>query len=169
MKGNLYVTGDIKINNGIEVDGYIHAGRDIQVSGSCKVKGNLYAGRDITLYNGAEVDGYVIAKKKVSIHGIGLKSSSDASVFVYSAEGDIELPSGADVKNGIVYAPNGAVKLASSVTFYGSIVGRRVTGMWEDKVALSKLVLGAMSDPDKEFPFMGGSGGEPKWKFVHYE
>ncbi len=146
---DMYVTGSVTVKNQVEINGDVYIQGDFTVKGGkpvCVLNGNLYVDGNITFENDTHVYGSVFATGNITFKGGGMSVSPSTAVCVYSATGNITMTMASSVTHGVVYAPQGTVSLAgNNTTFYGSIVGDKVTGI------PANLVMGESS---LDFPFL---------------
>lgn len=129
VKGNLYVDGDLYIGGGSPVctlDG-----------GLIYVNGNVYFGNTFQGY------GCIFAKGNITFSGGSNSITPNKPIALYSETGNINLTPANTHVHGIVYAPNGDVKVqGGNTTFHGSIIGKTVSGipanltMYENEIEL---------------------------------
>lgn len=151
LDGEIYVTGNINFGNSFTGSGSLYAGGNITMSGSANVMdGVVFTEKTVNFGNSFKGEGYVIAGQNINFSGGLTQVDTAGTVCVYSRSGNIQMPSGSTVINGIVYAPMGTVQMAGNINVSGSIVGNVVSGV------PATLVVG---DPDGEFEFMPRSGG----------
>jgi len=156
--GSKYITGDVTIKNGLDINGdvYINGSLKINGGGPFIIKGNLYVNGNLTFTNTAYIYGSVMAKGNILFQGGGFKVYSSAPICIYSETGNIDLTAAGTTATGVVYAPNGTVTIAGTITVYGSIVAKKITG-WP-----ANLTMGEPSEPIEFLP----GGGETTIKLV---
>ena len=115
VNGNLYIQGNLTVNG----PGIKHNGGLIYVTGNI-VFGNTYTG-----------NGCIFAGGNILFQGgVQQVNPNSSTVSIYSQNGNIDLTAASAVVRGIVYAPNGSIKLAGqNPTFYGSIIANRIEGI----------------------------------------
>lgn len=131
--GDIYVDGDMNVSNRCTVNGNLFVNGNVTINGGspvCVLNGNIYATGDINFNNTANVNGCVFAGGDINFRGGMTQINSTGQVCVYSQSGDIYLTSAGTLVHGIIYAPEGDVKIAGgTTTYYGSIIGNTVTGI----------------------------------------
>ncbi len=151
--GSKYITGNVTIKNGLDINGDVYINGNLTVNGGAPflIKGNIYVTGKLTFTNTAHIYGSVIANKDILFQGGGFQVKTASPICIYSETGNIDLTAAGTTANGIVYAPKGKVNIAGSITIYGSIVAKTITG-WP-----GSLIMG---EPTMVFPFLPqGDGG----------
>ncbi len=135
---NLYVDGNLTIGGGAPIL--------IMNGGSIYCTGNVNFTNTVIL-NG----GFIYADGDIKSEGGSNVFSTNKAIAIYSKNGDISLNAHGTEVHGIAYAPNGNIRIVgNTVTFYGSIIGKTVTGV-PARLSMGENVL--------DLPFEIGSEG----------
>ena len=105
-------SGDTKVltGNALNVDSSIYSSGGIEIS-TCKFVGQ----------------GSICAEKSIKLSGDAVKSTSNASVCIYSVNGDISFSTSGLTIYGTLYAPNGTIGIyANNITIYGRVVAKNI-------------------------------------------
>lgn len=146
--GNIKILGDCSVSNQVVITGNVYVDGNLAINGGapvCVLNGNLYVNGNVDFNNTAVVNGCIFAKNDINFRGGGLSLNTNDTVCVYSQIGNINISTSTSTLRGVVYAPNGTVSIAGgTTTFYGSIIGNKVTGIPANLV---------MKQPDVTFNF----------------
>ncbi len=150
--GNIKITGNTHVSNQVVINGNVYIDGNLTINGGapvCVLNGNLYVNGTIEFNNTTVVNGCVFAKNNIYFKGGGLSLNTTSTVCVYSQQGSIDISTASSEVRGMIYAPNGTVQIAGgTTTFYGSIIGNRVSGIPANLL---------MKDPDVTLPFIHSS------------
>ena len=105
-------SGDTKVLTGgvVNVDSSIYSSGGIQIA-TCSFTGQ----------------GAICAEKNIQLSGDAIKSNSNASVCIYSVNGDISFSTSGLTIYGTLYAPNGTIGIyANNITIYGRVVAKNI-------------------------------------------
>jgi len=90
--GNVFVTGDVTVKEGVVISGDIDARGDVEVKEGGEVQGSISSGGEVTVKEGGEVQGSVDADEEVTV--------ADVTDSI-TAGGDVEVKEGGDVQGSI--------------------------------------------------------------------
>ena len=96
--------------NAINVDSSIYS------SGAIQIAASSFTGQ-----------GAICAEKNIQLAGNAIKSNSNASVCMYSINGDITFATSGLTIYGTLYAPNGTIGIyANNITIYGRVIAKNI-------------------------------------------
>ena len=105
-------SGDTKVfsNEAVNVDSSIYSSGAIQIA-TCSFTGQ----------------GAICAEKNIKLAGNTINSNSNASVCMYSVNGDITFSTDGLTIYGTLYAPNGTIGIyAKNITIYGRVIAKNI-------------------------------------------
>lgn len=126
--------GNVSISNRCAVDGSLYVDGNFTVSGGspvCTLDGGLiYATGDISFGNTFQGHGCIFAKGNITFTGSNNTFTTGKTIALYSENGNITLTPASTHVYGIIYAPNGTVKIGgNNTTFHGSIIAKKIDGI----------------------------------------
>ncbi|AFQ43010.1 X2-like carbohydrate binding domain-containing protein [Desulfosporosinus meridiei] len=130
-----------------------YSNTDINLSSPIYVTGNL-------TISGSRISGKgtIVATGDITISGSGISLANDASVCIYSKNGNITVSSSVATLNGIFYAPKGRIGVyASNETINGRLIGNTV------QLSCSTLNITSSANDLLSIPSSGPLPVTPVW------
>lgn len=123
--GNVYCEGDLILAN-TEIHGNVYCTGKLSNSGAgCAIYSTYIYANSIETQNSIDISGTIVAEGDIKIFGNHANAASGGtdSLSFYSKHGNITFSTGSHEIHGIIFAPEGNIKLDSSFTLYGKIIG----------------------------------------------
>ena len=132
INGDIYCDGNFKIGGYFEVNGNIYCEKTLtmaDVPGST-IKGKFVFGEKVVINNDMKIDGAIVSNGDIDISGgkVSVGSGDDDSLTLYSRHGNINPGQANGDYHGLMFAPEGNIKLCANMEVYGSIIANTFSG-----------------------------------------